>query len=95
MIDKLKAYLAINDDSKDELLSILYENAEAAFESYTSRDAFDYQTIIFKMVVEDYNRWGSEGISSLSFGSASEGVLTDYSSGLQREIRKHKRIRCV
>lgn len=95
MVDKLKVYLGITDNSQDALLSILIDNAVTAFEDYTRRDAFDYDTIIFKMVVEDYNRWGSEGISSLSFGSATEGVLTDYSTGLQRQIRKHKRLYSV
>lgn len=95
MKEKIKAYLGINDNSKDSLLEILIENAEACFMDSTNRPPADHSTIILKMVVEDYNRYGSEGIASLSFGSGSETPLEDYSAGLQKQIRKLKRIRVL
>lgn len=95
MIDKVKAYLGITDSDKDALLSILWENAECAFEDYTGRAAFEHENIIFKMVIEDYNRSGSEGLSSLSFGSASENYLGDYSDSLQKQIRRNKKIKVM
>ena len=95
MIEKLKAYLGINDNSKDFLLDILIENAEASFEASTNQPAAAHPTIIMKMVIEDFNRHGSEGIASLSFGSGSETILEDYSIGLQKQIRKLKRMRVL
>lgn len=95
MLEKVKVYLGITDTEKDSLLNILIENAEAAFMDATSRDSANYQTVILKMVIEDYNRYGSEGISSLSFGSASESVLEDYSAGLQKQIRRLKKVRVL
>lgn len=95
MIEKIKAYLGITDNSKDSLLNILMENAEVSFEAATNRPAADHSTVILKMVVEDFNRHGSEGIASLSFGSGSETILEDYSAGLQKQIRKLKRIRVL
>lgn len=93
MLEKIKIYLGITDTEKDSLLEIMIENAEASFEDATNRTAADHSNIILKMVVEDFNRYGSEGISSLSFGSGSETVLQDYSEGLQKQIRKLKQVR--
>lgn len=93
MLEKIKAYLGITDTDKDSLLTIMQECAESCFEDATHRTAADYPTVILKMVVEDYNRYGSEGIASLSFGSGSESVLDDYSAGLQKQIRKLKKVR--
>lgn len=95
MLEKIKAYLGITDTDKDSLLNILIECAEVGFEESTHRTAADYPTVILKMVVEDYNRYGSEGIASLSFGSGSETVLEDYSAGLQKQIRKLKKVRVL
>lgn len=95
MLEKIKTYLSIEDDTLDSLLNILIENAVDAFEVYTNASAADNQSIILKMVVEDYNRKGSEGISSLSFGSGSESVLEDYSVGLQKLIRRQKKARVL
>lgn len=95
MLDKIKAYLGITDTSKDSLLNILIECAQACFEDATNRAAADYPVVILKMVVEDYNKYGSEGIASLSFGSGSESVLDDYSAGLQKQIRKLKKVRVL
>lgn len=78
MLEKIKAYLGITDTDKDSLLNIMIENAEAGFEAATNRPAADHNTVILRMVVEDYNRYGSEGIASLSFGSGSETVLEEY-----------------
>lgn len=95
MIEKIKIYLDITDNTKDSLLNILIENAEANFETATNQAPAAHPTIILKMVIEDFNRHGSEGIASLSFGSGSETVLEDYSAGLQKQIRKLKRIRVL
>lgn len=95
MLEKLKAYLDITDNSKDSLLNIMLENAEVSFTASTNQPAAAHPTILLKMVVEDFNRYGSEGIASLSFGSGSESVLEDYSAGLQKQIRKLKRIRVL
>lgn len=94
MLDKLKTYLSI-DEEQEPILEIIIDNAEAAFEDFTGRLAADYPTIVLKMCVEDYNRLGSEGIGSLSFGGGSESVLGDYSDGLCRQIRRLKKVRVM
>ena len=94
-IERLKSYLNITDCSKDSLLITLQENAVEALEDYTGTPATKHGSIVFKMMLEDYNRYGSEGISSLSFGSGKESILEDYSAGLQRQIRRLKKVRVL
>lgn len=95
-IDKVKIYLGINDDKENSLLELLIDAAEASFKEATNQPtAADYQHIITKMVVEDYNRIGSEGIASLAFGAGSETALQDYSEGLQKQIRRAKKVKVL
>lgn len=90
MLEKAKIYLGISGNEKDALLNLLIELATDFYETYTRNEA--NPAIILKMVVEDYNKYGSEGISNLSFGSGNETVLEDYSAGLQKQIRRNKRM---
>ncbi len=95
MLEELVAYLGIaaDDAAGKAILSTLIRFASAAFEDYTGQAAEDYETIIMKMVIEDWNRYGSEGLPSFSFGSNTESILTDYSDGLKRQMRRLKKVR--
>lgn len=69
-----KILLLIGADADQELVNLLISNAKAflllycGFSEYSSA----YDAIVIKMVVEDYNRLGSEGLSSKSFSGLSE-----------------------
>lgn len=95
MLKKIKVYLGINDDEYDSLIELLIQFAMDAFEDYTGASAADHETVIIKMVIEDFNKYGSEGISALSFGGAKEDVLTNYSAPLLKQIRKHKKVKVM
>lgn len=95
MLERIKTYLGILNNEKDSLINILIEDAEAWFEDYTNRAAADYTTIICQMVIEDFNRYGSEGIASLSFGAGTEVVNAEYSEGLMKQIKKLKKLKVL
>ena len=97
MLEDLITYLKIaNDDTASQsILSMLITFAEDAFEAYTGQDPADYDSIIMKMVIEDWNKYGSEGIPSFSFGSNVENSLTDYSDGLKRQMRRLKKVKVI
>ncbi len=94
MLNKILLLLGA-DSSKKQLIEVLIDLAEDYFENMTGCDATDYPAIIIKMVVEDYNKLGSEGIASLSFGGGSETVINDYSDDLLRQIKRLRKIRLV
>ena len=91
----LVTYLKIeNDDTQSQsILSMLITFAEEAFEDYTGEPADEHENIIMRMVIEDWNKYGSEGIPSFSFGSNVENSLTDYSDGLRRQMRRLKKVK--
>ena len=97
MLTTIKTYLGLTNTSKDSLLQILIDNAIYYFQDVCNIEFVeaDHKTIIVKMVVEDFNRLGSEGISSLTFGSSKEATNQEYSDGLSKQIRKYKRAKVL
>ena len=94
--EKLLSYLRTKETQNGFLLDTLIENATVAFQDYTGASAADNETIIFKMVVEDFNKYGSEGFTSVSLANAkTEGYSLDYSDALVKQIRKKKKARML
>ena len=57
MLDKLKLILGIKDDTKDDLLTLLIEQAIEEALNYTHQDSIDnLSSTIISMVVYKYNR---------------------------------------
>ena len=96
MLEKIKLLLGISDEdnSKDDLLELLISNAKDYAVSFCGYDEYNSQfdIIVMKMVVEDYNRLGSEGISSKSFNGISESYVEDYSAGILNSLRRWKKV---
>lgn len=96
MLEKIKLLLGILDEdtSKDDLIELLISNAKdyavsfCGYEEYSSK----FDTIIIRMVVEDYNRLGSEGISSKSFNGISESYIEGYSTEITNSLKRYKKI---
>lgn len=97
----LKVWYMIQDNSKDAIFSLLINNAAAAGSTYcgVSRNIMEgtigFPDIVFSMVLEDYNRKGSEGISSESISGLSQSYNEDYSEKIYKQLRKFKKIRMV
>lgn len=99
MIDKIKLLLNIKDDdsSQDELLTTLIAICkEEAYvycnlEEYT--DKLDF--IIIQMVIEKYNRIGSEGTVSQSSSGVSASYDSFYSEKVVRLLNKYRKVRLV
>lgn len=96
MLEKIKLLLGISDEdtTKDELINLLISNAKDYAVSFCGYGEYNSQfdVIVMKMVVEDYNRLGSEGISSKSFNGISESYTEDYSAGILNSLRRYKKI---
>lgn len=84
MLDKILLLLGPAADSQDELISLLINNAKAYLLLYCGLDEYstDYDTIIIRMVIEDWNKLGSEGVSSKSFSGLTETFSTTGYSAL-------------
>lgn len=98
MLEKIKLLLnKSDDDSVDELLSLLISLCKE--EAYTYCNLEEYNTeldfIVIQMVIEKYNRMGSEGTTSQSFSGISESYDDFYSDKVVRFLNKHRRVRCM
>ena len=73
------------------------ENARAFILSYCNLKEFPtgLEFIVPRMVEEDYNRQGAEGMSGRGVAGVSESYDTDYSQQVYKALNKFKRIRVV
>lgn len=99
MLEQVKTYLGISNSDKDSLIELLIEDAKTYAMDYCNiNDAWlpaKFDTIIVKMVVQDYNRIGSQGISSQSYSGVSESFIEGYSDEIIKLLNKNRKLRCL
>lgn len=82
MLDELKTLLGLplNDESQDELLELLIKQAtnEAKAKTSLSEVTPILKVAIVKMAVYNYNRIGTEGLSSENYSGASYHYTDTY-----------------
>lgn len=93
MLDKLKLYLQIDTNDKDDLLTLIIDQAIEFATNYThSNDLSTLSPVILKMCVFDYNRIGTEGLNSESYSGVSFNYADDYPEYILRSLRSKRRI---
>lgn len=93
MLDKLKLILGIKDDTKDDLLTLLIEQAIEEALNYTHQDSIDnLSSTIISMVVYKYNRLGTEGLDSEGYSGVSFGYSTDYPESIMRTLKSQRKL---
>ena len=94
MLEKIKLLLNITDTSKDALLNQLIDNATEFAENYTrNAEALTSLTgTIMQMVVYDYNRIGTEGLTSENYSGVSFGYTAGYSDDIMKQLRRFRKV---
>lgn len=93
MLDKLKLILGIKDDTKDDLLTLLIEQAIEEALNYTHQDSIEnLRSTIISMVVYKYNRLGTEGLDSEGYSGVSFGYSTDYPESIMRALKSQRKL---
>jgi hypothetical protein len=98
MLEKIKLLLSkSNDDSADELLNTLIAvcKDEAVIYCNLSEYVKALDNIVVYMVIEKYNRMGSEGAVSQSASGVSASYDSFYSEKVVRLLNKHRKIKLV
>lgn len=94
MLEKIKILLGINDSSKDELLTVLLDQAIEEAENYTHNNCLaGLESTICRMVVYNYNRISTEGVNSESYSGVSYSYSADYPENIMRVLKAHRKIR--
>lgn len=93
MLKKIKALLSLTDDTKDDLLTILIEQAIEEALAYTHQDSVDgLDTTIIQMVVYKYNRIGTEGVDSEGYSGVSYAYSADYPESIIRMLKSKRKL---
>ncbi len=95
LLTKVKTYLGIADTSKDAVLQLLIDDAAAYAVNYCDLSVYDSQldSAVFRMVLQDYTRLGSQGIAAQSYSGASEQYLNGYSEDIHALLRKYRKVK--
>lgn len=97
MLETIKLMLGISDTSKDALLNCLIDNAKAFAVSYCGLAEYSIalDNAVIKMILEDFNKLGSEGISGKSFSGLSENYNEDYSPAIYSILKRNRHARFI
>ena len=93
MLEKVKLLLGIADNTKDDLLTLLIEQAIEEAIVYTHNECVDeLNTSIIQMVVYKYNRIGTEGVDSEGYSGVSFQYASDYPENIMRGLRAKRKV---
>ena len=93
MLEKVKLLLGIADNTKDDLLTLLIEQAVEEAIVYTHNECVDeLNTSIIQMVVYKYNRIGTEGVDSEGYSGVSFQYTSDYTENIMRGLRAKRKV---
>lgn len=96
MLDKLKVLLGLADNTKDQLLNILIDQATEEAVNYThDKNADNLFSVISQMVVFKYNRLGSEGVDSETYSGVRFDYATDYPKSIMRQLNAKRRVMTI
>ena len=98
MLEKIKLLLnKMNDDSADELLNTLISMCKEEAYIYCNLPTYttDLDLAVVSMVIEKYNRIGSEGTTSQSSSGVSASYDSFYSDKVVRMLNKFRKVKMV
>lgn len=97
MLDKIKILLGLTDDSKDELLNILIALCKDEAIDFCNLSVYSSKldSAVIAMVIERYNKLGTEGVSSVSTNGIKEDYENGYSEIVLSKLRKNRKVKCV
>lgn len=93
MLNKIKLLIGITDNSKDELLLTLIDQATNELITFTHNPKCVpiMENTIIEMAIYKYNRLGSEGLASEGYSGVSFSYTTDYPESILRSLRNHRK----
>ena len=93
MLENIKLLLSISSTEKDNLLTLLIQQAEDEAKDFTHReDICELQSTIERMVVYNYNRIGTEGLNSESYSGTSYNYTSDYPEQILKMLKRYRKI---
>ena len=96
-LEKLKMRLGISDNSEDNLLNMLLEDAEGEILDFCNRDILPVkvEALQRELAIIYYNRLGSEGETSRSEGGVSVSYSTEIPENIKSRLLAFRRLKLV
>lgn len=93
----LKLLLGLTGTEKDALLSLLLEQATAAFLDYTNRDEVptNASAAVLSLAVSSYNRLGTEGLESTSYSNINEKYSNTLTEVEKASLNRWRRLKLL
>lgn len=97
MLDKLKLLLNIQDDEQDELLQVLISLCKDEAYVYCNLPEYNEKLdgAVLQMVIERYNRIGSEGATQQSSSGVSMTYDSFYSDKVRWMLNKQRKVKMI
>lgn len=97
MLDKIKLLLNILTDEFDELLNVLIALCKDEAYVYCNLQEYDSKLdgAVIQMVIERYNRIGSEGATQQSSSGVSMTYDSFYSDKVRWMLNKHRKVKMI
>ena len=93
MLENIKLLLSISSTEKDNLLTLLIQQATDEAKAFTHRDdVCEMESVIERMVVYNYNRLGTEGLNSESYSGTSYNYASDYPEQILKMLKGYRKI---
>lgn len=94
---KLLLGIALNDITKDNLLTMLIDDAIEEVINYCNLKQYNtnLDSIVVKMVTQNYSKISNQGLSSQSYSGVSETYVDGYSADLVAQLNKNRRVKCL
>ena len=94
ILDNVKVLLGITGTDKDNLLNLLIDNATEFAVTYTKNpDVESFYGCIQRIVVYDYNRMDTEGLTSESYSGLMFNYAADYPEAVLKPLRAYRKVR--
>ena len=97
MLKKIKTLLNITDNSQDDLLSLLIAlcSDEAMAYCNLNHSIPELETPIIYMVVERYNKIGSEGLDNINTNGITENYIINYSDNILNKLKRYRKMKVI
>lgn len=96
MLDKLKLLMGLSDQDDELLMTLISLCKEEAY-IYCNLPEYDEKLdyIVIQMVIERYNRIGSEGAESQSTDGISTSYTNFYSDKVVKMLNKNRKVKMI
>ena len=97
MLDKIKLLLGLTDDTKDELIQTLIALCKDEAIDFCNLKEYSEKldSAVINMVIERYNKLGTEGTNSVHTSGITEGYIDGNSEIVLSKLRKNRKVKCV